>query len=116
MQIIGAQGECRVYKIDAIPDGIATAEPERDSSGAYIISHSEKGHHHVIGGDVDVIEQTEDVPAGMRVFYAIVRAPTSLKQTAAHAHGEIAMPPGIYKITRDREYNPFLEEARAVKD
>jgi hypothetical protein len=44
-QIIAAQGEVRVYKIDALPDGMQTRIPPRTRSGAYIISHSESGHH-----------------------------------------------------------------------
>lgn len=114
-QIIGAQGEVRIYRIDTLPDGLVGKSPERDASGAFIISHSEKGHHHVIGGDVDVIE----VPAtsnAMRTLYAIVREPTKLRQTAPDAHGEIALEPGIYRLAPDREYDPFMEQARRVAD
>lgn len=115
MEIIGAQGEVRVYKIDAIPAGLDPAR-ERDAAGAYIISHSESGHHHVIGGDVDVMERTRDVPAGMRIIYAIVRNPSSLRQSAATPHKSIPLAPGLYELRVAREYDPFAEQARRVAD
>ena len=113
MNIIGAQGELRVYKIDALPENIGEVRPERNASGAFILSHSEKGHHHVIGGDVDVIERLSN---GMRTLFAIVNEPTSLHQTAANPHGDIALAPGIYEIRCDVEYDPFADQIREVRD
>lgn len=115
-KIIGAQGEVRIFKIDAIPAQIQTKPVEKDSAGRHIISHSEKGHHHVLPGEVDVMERTNDVPLGMRIIYAIVENPASLSQTAATAHGEIDLDPGRYEFLIAREFNPFTEEARRVAD
>jgi hypothetical protein len=118
---IGAQGELRIYKIDALPEGIGTNSPERTESGAFIISHSEKGHHHVLGGNVDVIEHEETIQFGtqsvaMRTLYAIVREPTALHQTATDNHDDIMLAPGDYMIRADIEYDPFGEELRQVCD
>lgn len=113
MKIIGAQGELRVYRIEALPEGIGETRPAKNQAGAFILAHSEKGHHHVIGGDVDVIEQ---VSGGMRTLYAIVREPSSLHQTAANPHGDIALAPGLYEIRCDVEYDPFLDQIREVQD
>lgn len=115
MKIIGAQGEVRVYAVEAAPEGLSPAT-ERDGAGAWIISHSESGHHHVIGGDVEVMERTHDVPAGMRILYAIVREPTSLRQSAATPHEALHLAPGVYEMRIAREYDPFLEESRRVAD
>jgi hypothetical protein len=114
MKIIGAQGEVRIYRIETQPDMTGAIPVERDTSGAFIVSHSEKGHHHVIGGDVNVLERPSD--KGMDILYAIVRAPTTMRQTAAVAHAEIALAPGIYEIRIDREFDPFAEQARRVAD
>ena len=46
-QIIGAQGEITIIKVDALPDGIETKKVERVAKG-WIISHSESGHHHCL--------------------------------------------------------------------
>lgn len=113
---IGQQGEVKINRIAALPGCAMGGVPERTADGAFIISHSEKGHHHVIGGDVDVMERVADVPAGMRILYAIVREPTALRQTAASAHGAIALDPGIYELRIAREYDPFAEQARRVAD
>lgn len=116
MQTIGQQGEVKVFKAATLPDGLVPGTVEKTARGAWIISHSEKGHHHVISGDVDVLEQVADVPAGMRILWAIVHEPTSLAQEASDPHGQIALEPGIYQLRRAREYNPFAEQARAVAD
>jgi hypothetical protein len=116
-----AQGEVRIYKIDALPKGIGTKAPERTKTGAFIISHSEKGHHHVIGGDVDVIEHEETVQfnsqsIALRTLYAIVREPTALHQTSTDNHDDIMLDPGTYMFRVDIEYNPFDSELRQVRD
>lgn len=114
--VVAQQGEVKVYKITALPDGIQTQAPERTATGAVIISHSESGHHHVIAG-ADVLERTNDVPAGMRILYAIVRDPTALRQDASTPHGEIPLEgDSIYELRVSREYDPFAEQARHVAD
>lgn len=113
--VIGQQGEVKVVKLDVLPDGLVSGTVEKIGS-AWIISHSEKGHHHVIDGDVEVLERVKDLPIGMRILYALVKEPTALKQLAPDEHGKIGLEPGIYELRRAREYNPFLEEARAVQD
>ena len=115
--VIGQQGEMKIYRIDAIPECELSTDIERDSAGRPILSHSEKGHHHVLKGGADVMERTEGVPEGMRIIYGIVKDPgAALIQTVSDAHGQIDLPPGIYEFRRGREYNPFLEEARAIAD
>lgn len=112
---IGAQGEVNIYRIDAAPDGCTPAGIERDDAGRPIISHSEKGHHHVLPADCEVLEHPSS--RSMDVIYAIVRDPgAALIQTAAGAHGEIQLPPGAYELRISREYDPFAEQARRVAD
>lgn len=113
--VIGQQGEVKVYKIGMLPKDIQTRAPERTKSGAAIISHSESGNHHVVAS-AEVIERTNDVPAGMRILYAIVKDPTSLKQDAASPHSEIPLDAGIYELRVSREFDPFAEQARQVAD
>jgi hypothetical protein len=113
--VIAQQGEAKIFRIDALPAGIQTRSPQLDPTGAAIISHSESGHHHVISG-ADVLERTDNIPAGMAILYAIVRNPTALRQNADSPHGEIKLDPGLYEIRVSREYDPFLEQARRVAD
>ena len=109
------QGEVSVEAIDAIPDGLTPVKIEAD--GHIIVSESESHHHHVLlEKDVVVFEKTKDVPAGLRVLYAIVKNPTALIQTAPDAHEEMKILPGMYEIIVGREFNPFLDEARRIAD
>lgn len=110
-----AQGEIYARKIKALPEGLLPFT-EKTSGGAWIISHSESGHHHVIDGGATVLERTTDVPAGLRILYAIVETPTSLRQDAANAHGAHDLNPGIYEFRIAREFDPFLQQARRVAD
>lgn len=112
-QIIGAQGEITIVKIDAIP-ACKTKPVERTAKG-WIISHSESGHHHLLTGG-DVMERTDKVPAGMQVLYALLEEPAALIQDAAVPHGGYDLPAGIYEFRIAREYDPFAEQARRVAD
>jgi len=111
-----AQGEIYARKVETLPEGLA-AFTERSADGEWIISHSESGHHHLLGADgVDVMERTEDVPSGMRILYAIVKEPTRLYQDAATPHDAHEVPPGLYEFRIAREYDPLMEQARQVAD
>lgn len=113
-QVIGQQGECRIVKIDTLPEGVQTKKAQKVKKG-YVISHSESGHHHLLTGG-DVMERTDNVPAGMQVFYAILDAPEKFIQDAANPHGGYTLDPGIYRFDVSREFDPFAEQARRVAD
>jgi hypothetical protein len=113
-QFIGAQGEVNIFRIDTLPEKMETKPVERIDKG-FIISHSEKGSHHLLTGG-DVMERTTNIPAGMRVFHAILADPQALIQDAQVPHEGYNLPPGIYEFRISREYNPFLELARQVAD
>jgi len=113
-KVIGQQGEVRIVKIDAMPNGIETKAPERTAKG-FIISHSESGHHHLLTGG-DVMERTDNVPAGMQRFYAILKEPQQFIQDATNPHGGYNLDPGIYRFDVSRAYDPFMDQARRVAD
>lgn len=113
-EVIGQQGEVRIERVASLPEGMETRAVDR-VEGGWIISHSESGSHHLLTGG-DVMERTDNVPAGMRVFYALLDAPQSLVQDAGVPHDRFDFEPGIYKFSISREYDPFLEQARIVAD
>lgn len=113
-QVIGQQGEVRIIKLDALPDGFASSGVERCAKG-YIIAHSERGNHHVLTHG-EVMEKTSGVPAGMRIFHALLDSPAEFVQDAPHAHGSFQLEAGVYEFRVSREYNPFAEQARQVAD
>lgn len=113
-QVIGQQGEVRIIKIDALPEGMETKRAERVAKG-FVISHSESGHHHCVTGG-DVMERVNSVPEGMQIFYAILENPEEFVQDAANPHGGYSLDPGIYEFRVSREFDPFAEMARRVAD
>lgn len=108
------QGEIRIDRLDALPACETKPFTERNSKGA-IISHSEQGHHHILAGDCEVLERV-DVPAGMRILFAILNEPTRLFQDAAVPHDTVPLDPGIYSFRLKREFDPFAEQIRRVAD
>lgn len=114
-QIIGAQGEITIIKLDALPaDFRDMAKVERAAQG-WIISHSESGHHHVLTGG-EVMERTRGVPQGMQILYALLEDPGELVQDAQVPHGKFELPAGFYEFRISREFDPFAEQARRVAD
>lgn len=112
------QGEVRIELIDRIPEGLSPFT-EKTDNGAFIISHSESGNHHVIDdGGVTVLEQTLTPEFGesMKVLYAIVEKPTQMYVNAERHHKPQPMPPGIYQLTPSTEFDPFTKQARRVAD
>ena len=115
--MIKQQGEVKICPLTVLPDGLNEHKADLDGKNHPIIAHSEKGHHHVIEGNVELLEPpVEKVPAGMRIVYAIVNSESALIQNSADAHERVELSPGIYSFRIQREYNPFLEEARMVND
>lgn len=113
-EIIGAQGEITFFRVSELPEGLIPAT-ERDAKGRPIISHSENGNHHILDRAIDVLEHPSP-PAGMRILYALLDAPTNLIQDATDAHGSHALAPGYIEFRIAREYDPFAEQARLVAD
>ena len=114
---VSAQGEITIDVVDRIPEDAVLKRVE-PANGKLIVSHSESGHHHYLpAADGELLERTDNVPAGMRVLYGIVKNPTALRQDAAVPHDEVALKADtIYRCRISREYDPFSEMARRVAD
>ena len=112
--LIGKQGEVKIYLIDALPEDMQSRPVEKIAGGT-IISHSESGNHHILTGG-DVIERTDNVPAGMRILYGILDKPASLIQDATVPHGKFDFESGYLEFRCARSYNHFAQEARRVAD
>lgn len=95
-----AQGDLNIFVCDSIPDGLKELKPEKD--GNHVLAHSETGHNHVIDGSaVRVIEQDEFVS-----FMEIKKTADIIHLRGFDTHETIRVPPGTYRITRQREYTP----------
>jgi hypothetical protein len=113
-KVIGQQGEVNIREIASLPEGMETRPVERNQKG-YILSHSERGHHHILTGG-DVMERVNNVPSGMQIFYAILDKPEALIQDAIDSHEKFDLIGKFYEFRISREFNHFLQEARRVAD
>lgn len=97
------QGDVFVERIDEIPDG-AVPVPRED--GRIILAHGEvTGHAHAIAAPRAQLLQHAGQMYLKLLTYAYLRH---------EEHDEIRLPPGSYRVTRQREYTP--EEIRYVAD
>lgn len=100
------QGDVLVQQVDEIPTGLQTVP--RDN-GRVILAYGEvTGHAHAVQGDVEFLaadlEELEE-----RFLHVEAEA-----QVVHEEHDTITLPPGNYRVTRQREYTP--EEIRTVAD
>lgn len=109
-----AQGDLMIRRIEKLPDGIKPMETEK---GAFIVAHSETGHHHIIKERPGIkVYMTEDP---MISYLEVVEATDKAEALLEHLHGHdthetIAIPAGIFELRRQREYTP--EGWRRVAD
>lgn len=106
------QGEVYIRRLPDAPDTTGLLPLKREAKG-FILSHSERGHHHILTGG-DVMERP--ALAGMDRFYAILEAPEEVIQDASTPHGKHVLPAGFYDIRISREFDPFSDQVRRVAD
>lgn len=111
-----AQGDLLVERIYAIPDGFTELEPDRH--GRRVVASGEAtGHHHVLRtpgvcllareGVSDRVVTTSDLAELLHDQGAETYVPTL-------DHAPIALPPGAYRIIRQREW--IGQGVRRVED
>lgn len=97
-----AQGDVRLVPCDEIPEDLTQQAPE---SGRYVLAHSETGHHHAlaVSDDVTVYDQDEFIS------YVENRGENVVELRHLRnfdTHGPIGIPPGKFRVVRQREYTP----------
>lgn len=98
---MAAQGDLLITRIDKLPDGLMPVKPE---NGQFVVAHSETGHNHVIA-DESVVAFA---PANDNfTLYLVVDKPAKLEHLRSFdRHAPLSVPPGTYRINRQREYTP----------
>ena len=109
-----AQGDLFIRRVDAIP---ANLKPMTVENGAFIVAHSETGHHHVIEARPNVTVYNTDDP--LVSYLQVIEATEETETLIEHlrnfdTHESIKVAPGNYEIRRQREYSP--EGWRRVAD
>lgn len=100
------QGDVLVQEIPAIPTGL---QPVPKDTGRVILAYGEvTGHAHAVIGDVEFlaadIAEIED---------RFLRVETEAR-IVHEEHSTIVLPPGNYRVVRQREYSP--DALRTVAD
>ena len=105
-----AQGDVVFEPIKNLPKNL---KPVQVVNGKYIIREGEAtGHKHEISA-----ENTELFLDENGEMVIVVKAQDAFVSTTTHQEHKIVVPPpGTYKIGHTREYDPFSEESRKLRD
>jgi len=99
-------GEVTLLPVDAMP----TSKTKKASK--YIVGHSETGHHHVLESAA-----LFEVAIDKNDLYIRLFAPGKMNhQKTINRHRDVVVKPGVYKVTRKQEYDPFQQIMRQVWD
>ena len=105
----GAQGDLMLQRISALPSGLVRVESE---NGGHVVAHSESGHDHVITAvkdrDKEDVVEMYRLPEEIYECFLLVKEPTPLvhNKTGPDAHKPLMVPPGIFKVRRQRQNTP----------
>lgn len=92
-----AQGDLNIFICDEIPTN--TKRAKKDENGNYVLAHSETGHNHVIKGAVIMHDENEFIS-----YLDVSESSNVVHLRNFDTHKTIRLPPGKYRITRQREY------------
>lgn len=101
--------------------------PERSSTDETLLVRGEgRNHGHFINGEaVKILVAQENELSdggGLVTHYLNVESEAALEHLLidsgewTHEHAPIVIPPGKYRVIKQREYNPYSKAIRAVRD
>jgi hypothetical protein len=100
------QGDVLLQRVDDIPEGLQTVPLD---NGRVILAYGEvTGHAHAVLGDVEFL--AADLQELEERFLRVENE----AEVVHEEHYTITLPPGGYRVVRQREYTP--EEIRTVAD
>ena len=114
MTVLYAQGDLLIERVaDLRPSGDIISA---GADGAIVVAEGEAtGHRHAIWDHVVMFRDdglARDIPGGLYLGHIKVDGPTARLQH--DEHDAIALPPGTYRVRRQRELEP--KDARIVLD
>lgn len=92
------QGDVLLVEVDELPSQL---EPVPREDGRLVLAHGEAtGHAHVLEGEAELLAADLEE---MQERFLRVEAESSLLH---EEHATVAVPPGSYRVVRQREYVP----------
>jgi hypothetical protein len=108
-----AQGDMILRRIIKVPTNVKVQVP--DGQGRHVVTHSETGHHHWVGGDAVTLYRPENDKDGMVSYIEVKAGGTDLiHERPWDTHETLHIEEGTYEVRRQREYTP--EGWRRVED
>ena len=101
------QGDVLMFSQAELPQGLKPAKPE---ARGFILAHGEStGHAHVIDCNADCEVFTNEI----NELYIWAKSQVTVKHDE---HNTVTLDPGVWKVGRVRETDPFAKEIRSVAD
>jgi hypothetical protein len=104
---MAAQGDVMIIRVGEIPEGLNEVPRV---NGKLIVTHSETGHHHTIErpGVRMYQDPTDPLSAWLEVHGEenLPNLADLIHERSYDTHETISIPPGKYKIRRQREHTP----------
>jgi hypothetical protein len=100
---MAAQGDFIIVRVDELPSNLYPCTPK---GGKWVVAHSETGHNHVMVADrVEMFKvELKDDDAVFELYLNVDEDTVVEHQRSYDTHEPILVPPGTYKIARQREY------------
>jgi len=95
-------GDLLIVKIDTLPAGA------KDIKSKIVEEGEETGHFHQLSGDGLVYEDSEQTK--------YIQSNDDALTIVHEEHNPINLPTGVYKVTRQREYDTYEQASRVVQD
>jgi hypothetical protein len=101
------QGDVIIKRVPRLPEGLKRITVH--ARGGYVLAEGEAtGHAHLLAAEG--VEVFEDAYGTLWI-----KSTQSAALTHEEHHAQV-IAPGLYRVDRVREYDPFVEEARRVAD
>lgn len=99
-----AQGDVIFVPVTEIPSQFLDT-PAKSENGAFIVAHSETGHHHIVMERPNVrMFKGMDM---FRDFLNITEEPAKVEHLREHhTHKTVVLAPGNYEVVRQKAYTP----------
>jgi len=114
MQEFYAQGDLLIERVNDVTPTGSSVQPAL--IGACVLLEGERtGHHHAINECVTMFRDdglARDIPTGLYIGH--VRVDQANARVVHEEHAPISLPPGTYRVRRQRELEP--KDARLVAD